>query len=317
MMPGRPIEIRLGGYGPPTTSFSRALKRIGDSLEAELGGAVEIRYVWNIMDLGYRSEDILWLVESGVLTLGYQSTSYFTDRVPELGLLDLPFLFETRDAAREAMDGRLGEVLAAKIETGMSLRILGYFENGFRHISNRLRPVRRPADLAGMRIRVLPSDIQVRTFELLGALPMRMDLTEAIERIRAGTIDAQENPLANTVTYGVHKFHRFHTLTSHFYLSRPIFLHRPSYDAWPAELRRSIEAAVRRAVAFQRDLAIEEEAKATAEITREGCEVLELDAAGHAAFVAAVRPLRAEAQRLYSRELLSLLATLGMRNGTH
>lgn len=306
-MPSRPIEIRLGGYGPPTTSFSRALKRIGDDLEAELGGGVEVRYVWNIMDLGYRSEDILWLVESGVLTLGYQSTSYFTDRVPELGLIDLPFLFETRDAARAAMDGRLGEVLAGKIEAGMNLRILGYFENGFRHISNRLRPVRRPADLAGMRIRVLPSDVQVRTFELLGALPMRMDLTEAIARIRAGTIDAQENPLANSVTYGVHKFHRFHTLTGHFYLSRPIFLHRPSYEAWPDELKQSIDAAVRRAVALQRDLAIQEEAKALAEIKREGCEVLELDAGGHTAFVAAVRPLRTEVYRLYAPELLSLL----------
>jgi C4-dicarboxylate-binding protein DctP len=134
-----------------------------------------------------------------------------------------------------------------------------------------------------------------------------MDLTEAIERIRAGTIDAQENPLANTVTYGVHKFHRFHTLTSHFYLSRPIFLHRPSYDAWPAELRDAMSAAVRRAVAVQRELAIEEEAKAMAELQREGCEVLEPDAAEHAAFVAAVRPLRADAQRLYPPELLSLL----------
>ena len=306
-MPSRPIEIRLGGYGPPTTSFSRALKMIGDRLKAELGGGVEIRYVWNIMDFGYRSEDILWLVESGVLTIGYQSTSYFTDRVPEVALLDLPFLFETRDAARAAMDGQLGEVLAGKIEAGLSHRILGYFENGFRHISNRLRPVRRPADLAGMRIRVLPSDIQVRTFELLGAVPMRMDLTEAIERIRAGTIDAQENPLANTVTYGVQKFHRFHSLTSHFYLSRPIFLHRPSYDAWPSEIRDAMGAAVRGAVALQRELAIEEETKALAEIKREGCQVLELDATEHAAFVAAVRPLRAEVRRLYPPELLSLL----------
>jgi len=306
-MPSRPIEIRLGGYGPPTTSFSRALKSIGDRLMAELGARVEVRYIWNIMDFGYRSEDILWLVESGVLTLGYQSTSYFTDRVPELGLLDLPFLFETRDAARATMDGRLGEVLARKIESAMNHRVLGYFENGFRHISNRLRPVRRPADLAGMRIRVLPSDIQVRTFELLGAAPMRMDLTEAIERIRNGSIDAQENPLANTVTYGVHKFHRFHTLTGHFYLSRPIFLHRPSYDAWPTALRRAMDAAVREAVALQRDLAIEEEANARAEILREGCEVLELDAAGHAAFVAAVRPLQDETRRLCSTELLSLL----------
>jgi TRAP-type mannitol/chloroaromatic compound transport system substrate-binding protein len=119
-----------------------------------------------------------------------------------------------------------------------------------------------------MRIRVLPSDVQVHTFELLGAMPMRMDLTEAIERIRAGTIDAQENPLANTVTYGVHKFHRFHTLTSHFYLSRPIFLHRPSYDAWPNDLKHALQAAVRQAVTVQRELAVQEESNATAAITR-------------------------------------------------
>ncbi len=306
-MSRRPIEIRMGGYGPPATSFSRALKLIGDRMSAQLGDRVEVRYVWNIMDFGYRSEDILWLVESGVLALGYQSTSYFTDRVPELGLLDLPFLFEAGDAARAAMDGRLGDVLARKIEGGFNHRIVGYFENGFRHISNRLRPVRRPADIAGMRIRVLPSDVQVRTFELLGAVPMRMDLTEAIERIRAGTIDAQENPLANTVTYGVHKFHRFHTLTGHFYLSRPIFLHRPSYDAWPGEIKRALEAAVRHAVTFQRALALEEESRAMAELAREGCEVLKLDPAEHASFVAAVQPLRAEARKLYPAELLAVV----------
>ena len=65
----------MGGYGPATTSFSRALKRIGDRLEAELGDKVKIRYVWNILDFGYRAEDILWLVEHGILTLGYQSSS--------------------------------------------------------------------------------------------------------------------------------------------------------------------------------------------------------------------------------------------------
>ena len=158
-----------------------------------------------------------------------------------------------------------------------------------------------------MKIRMLPSDIQVRTFELLGAVPLRMDLTEAIERIRAGTIDAQENPLANTVTYGVHKFHRFLSLTSHFYLSRPIFLHRPSYDAWPSDLQFAMGEAVREAVALQRDLAIAEEDKALAEIKREGCEVLTLDATEHAAFVAAVQPLRSDAHKLYSAELLALL----------
>ena len=199
----------MGGYGPATTGFSKALKFIGERLEKQFGDRIDVKYVWNIMDFGYRAEDILWLVESGVLTLGYQSSSYLTDRVPELGFVDLPFLFARNDQARGAMDGKLGQFLASKIEERVNYRILGWFENGFRQISNRLRTIRTPADLKGMRIRVLPSEVQARTFELLGAVPLRWDLTEAIAAIKAGTIDAQENPFANTVTYGVHKFHHY------------------------------------------------------------------------------------------------------------
>ena len=97
--------IRMGGYGPPTTCFSRALKMIGDELEAQFGDRIDVKYVWNIMDFGYRAEDILWLVEDGVLSLGYQSSSYLTDRVPELGFVDLPFLF-TGNASGARCHGR-------------------------------------------------------------------------------------------------------------------------------------------------------------------------------------------------------------------
>src|SRR5689334_5602664 len=257
-----PIAIRMGGYGPPTTGFSRALKRIGDRLTAQFGDRLDIKYVWNIMDLGYRAEDILWLVEQGLLTLGYQSSSYLTERVPDLGAVDLPFIFSDAQQARGRMDGRLGQLLTSRIEAQMNYRIVGYFENGFRHISNRLRPVRTAADMKGMKIRVLPSQVQARTFELLGADPKMMDLSEAIEAIKAGTIDAQENPFANTVTYGVHKFHRFHSATNHFYLSRPIFVHRPAFDAWPRPLQEALREAVHDAVAVQRQAHVKEEAEA-------------------------------------------------------
>ena len=154
---GQTIQIRMGGYGPATTGFSKSLKFIGERLERQFGDRIKVQYVWNIMDFGYRAEEILWLVESGVLTLGYQSSSYLTDRVGELGFVDLPFLFARRDQARAAMDGKLGDFLARKIEECVEYRILGWFENGFRHISNRLRTIRAPADMTGMRIRVLPS----------------------------------------------------------------------------------------------------------------------------------------------------------------
>jgi tripartite ATP-independent transporter DctP family solute receptor len=303
-----PIPIRMGGYGPPTTGFSKALKFIGDKLQAEFGGRVSIDYVWNIMDHGYKAEEILTLVENGEMTLGYQSSSYLTDRVPELGFVDLPFLFTSNAQARAAMDGELGQHLVRKTEERISYRILGWFENGFRHISNRLRPVHVPADLKAMKIRVLPSEIQRRTFELLGAIAMRMDLTEAIAMIKAGTLDAQENPLANTVTYGVHKFHKFHTLTYHFYISRPIFLHRASFDAWPDDLKRAMQSAVSEAVAFQRRLAVEEHDQSRKIIEEAGCEIVVLTPKEHAAFVAAVQPLLTDARTMYGEEMFKMVA---------
>ena len=303
------ITIRMGGYGPPTTGFSRSLKFIGDRLEKEFGDRVQVRYVWNIMDFGYRADDIWWLVEDGILTLGYQSSSYLTDRVPELSIVDLPFLFADNAQARGAMDGALGKRLAAAMERETNYRVLGWFENGFRHISNRVRTVRTPDDLKGMSIRVLPSKIQARTFELLGAKPRIMDLTEAIALITSNGIDAQENPLTNTVTYGVHKFHRFHTISNHFYISRPIFLHRPTFDGWPGDLKVAMQRTIDAAVAFQRDLHEHEEEESRRAIEAAGCEVVELDPGQHRAFADAVRPIYQEARQSLGAELFALLGT--------
>jgi len=303
----KPIRILMGGYGPPTTGFSLALKMMGDRLEKKFGKDVEVKYVYNILDLGYKGEDILWLVEDGVLTLGYQSSSYLTERVPDLGIADLPFLFSDGATARAAMDGRFGQLLTMRTESKMDYRILGWFENGFRHVSNRLRPIHVPADMKGMTIRVLPSKVQERTFELLGALPKVMDLSEVLPAVKAGTLDAQENPFSNTVTYGVHKYHKFHTATNHFYLSRPIFFHRPSFDAWPKALQDEMQAAVRDAVAFQRTLHVKEEEDAMTAIRAEGGEIVELTPEQHMAFVTAVTPIYGEARGQYDRELLSLV----------
>ncbi len=302
----KPIRIIMAGYAPPANGFSLSLKRIGDRIQSKFGKDVDVKYIYNIIDLGYKGEDLPWLVESGVLTVAYQSSSYFTEQIPDLGIADLPFLFSDTARARAAMDGRFGATLAHRMETKANYRILGWFENGFRHISNHLRPIHTPADMKGMRIRVLPSKVQERTFELLGATPRVMDLSELLPAIKAGTVDAQENPFSNTTTYGVHKFHKFHTASNHFYLSRPIFFNQTAFDAWPKALQDEMRAAVREAIEFQRALHVKEEEDAMVEIRKEGGTIVELTPDEHQKFVDAVKPIYGEARGQYDRELLSL-----------
>ena len=302
-----PIQIRMGGYGPPGTTCSRGLQIMGTSLVAELGGLVDVKYIWNVMDLGYKGGDLLWMAEHGILTLSYQSTSYLADRVPELELADLPYLFEGLEDARAAMDGALGRYLSRKIEERIpKYKVLGYFENGYRHVSNRLRPIRGLDDLAGMRVRLMPGKTHARSFELLGATPVSLDLKPGLEAVVSGAVDAQENPLANTVDYGAHKVHRFHTLTGHCYLSRGIYLNRAEFERWPPELQDAIQRAARTAIEEQRRLAVKEEAIARAEIERSGGETITLSADARAQFARAVRPLHDEARQRFGKEIFAL-----------
>lgn len=306
-----PIRMTFGGYGPPTTHFSRGMKAIGDGLSARLGARVAIDYFWNVMDEGLRPTDIHRLVAQGRLTLGYLSTSSLADEVPEVGVTDLPFLFASEGEARAAMDGTLGAFLTQRMEAKHSgLRVLGYFENGFRHVSNCLHPIHTPDDMRGLRMRALDSAVQARTLELLGAVPFRMGLQEAFKAMLAGEVDAQENPFANTVTYGVHKLHKFHTATRHFYISRGIFVNRTAFESWPHEVRDAMQEAVRVAVATQRSFAVAEEADSRRIIEANGGEVIDLEPEERAAFVAAVQPVYAEA-RIACEEVFSLLPRQG------
>jgi TRAP-type C4-dicarboxylate transport system substrate-binding protein len=302
-----PIQIRMGGYGPPSTTCSRGLKVMGDRLVRDFGDDVDVKYVWNVMDLGYQGGDLLWMAEHGILTLSYQSTSYLADRVPELEFADLPFLFDDLAHARAAMDGKLGEYLSRKIEERIpGYRVLGYFENGYRHISNRLHPVRTLADLKGLRTRLMPGKTHNRSFTLLGAEPFSLDLKPGLEAIVAGKVDAQENPLANTVDYGAHKVHKFHTLTGHCYLSRGIYLNRAQFESWPKALQEGIQAAAREAILVQRGLAVEEEEVARKAIESAGGEVIELEPEARSEFVRAVQPLHDEARRRFGKEMFAL-----------
>ena len=158
-----------------------------------------------------------------------------------------------------------------------------------------------------MKVRLMPGEIHRRSFELMGAVPCPLDLKPGLEAVVSGTVDAQENPLANTVDYGAHKVHRYHTLSAHCYLSRGLYFNRAQFDRWPKSLQDATRAAARDAILAQRELAIEEEHNARKNIEAAGDEVLELSPDARAAFKQAVKPLHDEARRRFGDDVFGLI----------
>ena len=209
--------IRFGGYQPPESVHSRAAAAFGEAVRSRLGGAVPFDLEGNVMDAGRNAADLLGMVESGEKTMCYFSSSYLAGRVPEFALLDLPFAVDDRAAAYAALDGALGALLAERLETSSSYRLLGFWDNGFRHLSNRVRPLRMPEDCAGLVIRTLFSDLHRDTFRHLGFRTRALDVKDLLEAIRAGTVDAQDNSLTNMWNFRICDRHPHVTLTGHFF----------------------------------------------------------------------------------------------------
>jgi TRAP-type C4-dicarboxylate transport system substrate-binding protein len=272
------VHIRAGGYQPPASVHNRAARLLGDALAARLGDAVRFELEGNIVACGHNAADLLDWVGSGRIEMCYFSTSYLAKEAPQLAALDSAFFFEQREQAYALLDGALGEQASAQLARTRGYKVLGYFDNGFRHITNRLRPLRRPQDCAGLRIRTLSSEAHARVFRRLGFEPVALDVKDLVPALQAGTVDAQDNPLANTYNFGVHRYHRHLTLSAHFWGAAALLCHGASYARWPEEVQSAVRAAAGEAIAAQRRMAAEEDGEALAKLAAAGCEIVRLSA---------------------------------------
>jgi len=270
------VAIRLGGYQPPASVHNRAARLLGDALAGRLGDAVRFELDANIVASGHNAADLLDWVGSGRIEMCYFSASYLAQAAPELEALDRPFAIERREQAYALLDGALGERASAQLARARGYKVLGYFDNGFRHFTNRLRPLRRPQDCKGLRIRTLSSEAHAQVFRRLGFEPVALDVKDLVPALEAGSVDAQDNPLTNIVNFGVHHYHRYLTLSAHFWGAAALLCHGGSYARWPGQVRSAVTAAAGEAVAAQRRMAAAEDEEALAKLEAAGCEIVRL-----------------------------------------
>jgi C4-dicarboxylate-binding protein DctP len=225
---------------------------MADELRQRLGAPIKVALTDNITAAGRRADDLLAMTEGDELDICYFSSSYLAARVPSLELFDRPFRFADREAAYALLDGAAGRRMMEDVARATGFRVLGFWDNGFRHISNGRHPIRRPADCAGLRIRTLDNAMHQAFFRRLGFEPVFIDVKDLVKAAADGSIDAQENPLTNIANFELHRHHRFVSLTAHLFGVALLLVNAARHDDWPADVRAAVQAAAAAATAVQR-----------------------------------------------------------------
>ena len=303
------LVIKFGGYQEPASIHNRAAARFGELLRERLGGRVDFGLIGSIVKLGRPAGELVPMVERGELSFCYMSTVRFSRDAPELQLLELPFVVTDRGVAFRALDGEYGERARREVNAKTACRLLEYWDNGFRHLTNRVRPLRVPDDCRGIRIRTQTSELHGEVFRALGFEPIASDIKEFVEQIGGERFQAQDNPLTNIYNFGVHRHHRYITLSGHFWGASAIVCNAAHYASWPAEVRAVVDAAAREATAYQRRLAAAEDAEIMARLDPAQNDVIRLTAAQRDAFVRAVQPVLEKYRRQLDPTLFAYLGS--------
>lgn len=303
------ITLRFGGYQIPASIHNQAARRFGERLAERLGpDRVRFELIGNVLDLGRPSGELPQMVLRGELEACYISSVRFTEPVPEFGALELPFIVRDRPTVHRAFDGEYGALLAAGMQARSGVRLLGLWDNGFRHITNRVRPIRTPADCRGLTIRTQMSALHAELFAALGFEPIPVDVKEFVEQIAGPRFDAQENPLTNTFNFGVHHYHRHLTLTGHLFGGTVMIVNERVFRNWRADVQQAVLESAREATVHQRALAAAEDAAVLARLEPACNETIVPDAAEREAFVAAAAPVVRRHRAGFDPKVLDWLA---------
>lgn len=304
------ITITLGGYQSPASVHNRAAAKFGELLRERLGDRVDFRLTPSVLDLGRGSGDLPKMVESSELSMCYISTVRFAEAVPEFRVFELPFIVRDRAGAMRALNGRLLPRLRHRMAERTAFRLLGVWDNGFRQITNRVRPIRRPADCRSLRIRTQMSALHEEVFAALGFVPVCADVKEFVEQVAGDRFQAQDNPLTNIYHFGIHRHHRYITLTGHFFGISAFICNEAHFRSWPREVRDAVEQAAGEATALQHEFAAAEDAAILAKLDPHENEVISLSPAERAEFVAAVQPVIDRHRHAIDAELLGELGSV-------
>ncbi|MBD9511233.1 TRAP transporter substrate-binding protein [Ensifer sp. ENS10] len=248
------------------------MEKFAELVKDKSGGKIEVK----LFPGGTLGGDVQTVsaLQGGVIEMTVLNAGILANNVKQFGAVDLPFLFDSGAEADKVMDGAFGDSLL-KLLPDTGLIGLGYWELGFRNLTNNRHPVTKLEDIKGLKIRTIQSPIPIELFNTLGANAVPLPYTELYTALETGTVDGQENPAANIMNAKFYEVQKYMTLTRHQYNPQIVLVSKKFWDGLNDEEKAVLEAAATEARDYQRKVSRDADAAALEEIRKTGMEVSE------------------------------------------
>jgi len=268
------LILNMGASSTPKHSRYKAATMFVEKVSRESNGEIDARMHFGGV-LGNETA-MTRSVQAGNLEMGWISDIGISTVVPEIGFVNLLYLFpDYKEVDKYYFNGWLGEVIKERLEK-KGLHLLAWLENDYRWLSNSKRPVLKPEDLVGMKIRVVETPMFVNFFNKLGVLPTPMGITEVSTALQQKTIDGQDNGAILTYAYGFYQFQKYLTKTKHSYSGGAIIINKRLWDSLSSEQQQIIQAAATEAGEWQIKKNREDVVEYEAAMKAEGMQISEV-----------------------------------------
>lgn len=262
--------LKFGHPAPDGDLTNKMAMMFAEAVKSGTNGSVTVQVFPN-GQLG-TDEQLIDGVRSGILDFTLSGLNNFTGMIPKAGAFSLPFMFPTREVAYKVLDGEVGQGVLKDLE-GFNIKGLGFPENGYRNISNNKGPVRTPADLSGVVMRVNNSKALNDLFGILEANPQQIPVAELYTALETGVVNAQDHPIWVVEAFKFYEVQKYLSLSQHAFSALTLAMNLDSFNKLTADEQKVVLEAAAEAVAFQRTENRAAEEKQIAFLESQGMEV--------------------------------------------
>jgi TRAP-type transport system periplasmic protein len=267
------IEIKLGHVGEPGSLFQQSSDEFAKRANAKLAGKAKV-VVYGSSQLG-GDKEMIQKLKLGTIDMALPST-VMSSEVDLFGLFELPYVVKDRSHMARIEKEIFWPSIAPEAEK-KGLKVVAVWENGFRHITNNKQPIKSPADLKGIKLRVPEGKWRMKMFQDYGATPSPMKFSELFTALQTGVMDGQENPFTQIYSAKLHEVQKYLSLSGHVYTPAYLTIGTKKWESFPPDVRKVLEETAKETQAFVYQTAAKEDTELLGKLKQHGIAINEVD----------------------------------------